>query len=243
MSFNVAQCGNDHEKIFAVAGQGRFTPSSPLVKTLLLISSLAALVCLIAPTHGQSGPNPAQTLVNTALKDFEDKKFDEALGKLQEAEKLDPQSAFILNLIGAAYTKKKDYAAAKASFEKALAIDYSFFPAQFNVGELYFLQKQYPQALEYFTRMLNNDPGNELLQFKVILCLLQTDQIEDAQKLAARMKFPGDGPGWYYAQAALKLKQGEKRKAAELISNATTIFPAKISLFAETFDDLGWKVN
>jgi len=213
------------------------------VKIRILISSLAALVCLPLLGFGQAGPNPAQALVNDALVNFEDKKFDEALGKLQEAEKLDPKSAFILNLVGAAYTKKKDYAEAKSYFDKALELDYGFFPAQFNVGELSFLQKQYPQALEHFTRMLNNDPGNELLQFKVVLSLIMTDQVEDAQKLAARMKFPGDGPGWYFVQAALKTKEGDKRKAAELVSSAKMIFPAKVALYQETFEDLGWPVK
>ncbi len=213
------------------------------MKTRILISSLAALVCLPLAGFGQAGSNPVQVLVNDALVNLENKKFDEALAKLQEAEKLDPKSVFILNLIGAAYTKKNDYATAKAHYDKALELDYTFFPAQFNVGELFFLQKQYLQALEHFTKMLKNDPGNELLQFKVVLSLIMTNQVEDAQKLAARMKFPGDGPGWYFAQAALKIKQDDKRKAAGFVSSARMIFPNKISLYQETFEDLGWPVK
>lgn len=199
------------------------------------------MLAFLAPlSRGQEETSPAQALVDGALADFEDKKFDEALQKLTEAEKLDPNSAFVLNLLGAAQTKKQDYAAAKISFEKSLEKDPNFFPSVFNIGELLFLQKQYPQALEYFARMLSNAPGNELLQFKVTLCLLKTGQKEDAQKLVSRMRFPGEGPAWYYANAALSNEAGDKRKASEYLASAKTFFPDKTSLYSETFEDLGW---
>ena len=209
------------------------------MKTRTLLFSLLAVLCTAWSARAQAD-SPAQKLVNEALVDFEAKKFDDALKKLQEAETLDPKSAFVLNLIGAAYTKKQDYPAAKTYFEKSLDLSPGFFPSVFNLGELFFLQKQYAQALEYFANMLNRDPGNELLQFKVILCLLLTDQMEDAEKLLNRMRFPGDGPAWYYAQAAVAFKKGQKGKSREIQSTAQTLFPGKISLYDETFVDLGW---
>lgn len=215
------------------------TASCQLVKTRTLLFALLAVLCAALPGRTQTD-SPAQKLVNDALVDFEAKKFDDALKKLQEAEALDPQSAFILNLIGAAYTKKQDFPAAKSYFEKSLELSPGFFPSVFNLGELLFLQKQYAQALEYFANMLNRDPGNELLQFKVVLCLLMTDQMEDAEKLLARMRFPGDGPAWYYSQAAVAFKKGQKGKSREIQATAHTLFPGKVSLYDETFADLGW---
>jgi tetratricopeptide (TPR) repeat protein len=201
---------------------------------LAAIASFALLSC------GKSEEKTEQTLIEKALADFEKKKYDEALVTLQEAEKQEPNSPFILNLVGAAYTKKKDYPAAKGYFEKALDQDPNFFPARFNVGELLFLQKQYPQALGFFADMLRAAPGNELLQFKVVLSLIMTDQVEDARKLASRMKFPGDGPAWYYAHAAVERKEGHNSKASEYLRGAKTFFPDGISLYNETFEDLGW---
>lgn len=209
------------------------------MKTRTLLFALLAGLCAILPARAQT-ESPAQKLVNEALVDFEAKKFDDALKKLQEAESLDPQSAFILNLIGAAYTKKQDYPAAKSYFERSLDASPGFFPSVFNLGELLFLQKHYAQALEYFANMLNRDPGNELLQFKVVLCLLMTDQMEDAEKLHGRMRFPGDGPAWYYSQAAVEFKKGRKGKSREIQTTARTLFPDKVSLYDETFADLGW---
>jgi len=210
------------------------------VKTRALLIALGILACLSPVSQAQDKPSEAQALVDDALQDFEKKKYDEALQKLNEAEKLEPNSAFILNLIGAAHTKRQDYTAAKTAFDKSLEKDPSFFPSIFNVGELLFLQKQYPQALEYFARMLGSAPNNELLQFKVVLCLLKTGQKEEAEKLVSRMRYPGEGPAWYYSHAALLNEAGDKRKASEYIASAKQFFPDKISLYSETFSDLGW---
>lgn len=201
---------------------------------------LAVAACIALFSCGKAEEKPGQTLVEKALADFEKLKYDDALVKLREAEKETPGDPFILNLLGAACTKKKDYATAKEYFDKALAANPEFFPAQFNLGELLFLQKQYPQALGFFTTMLRSAPGNELLQFKVVLSLLMTGQEEDARKLASRMKFPGEGPAWYYAHAAVEHKEGHKAKASEYLSGAKTFFPDNISLYNETFEDLGW---
>ncbi len=199
------------------------------------------MLVLLAPiARAQDQSSQTQALVDGALQDFEKKKYDEALEKLKEAEKITPDSAFIYNLLGAAYTKKQDYNSAKAAFEKSLGIDPNFFPSVFNIGELLFLQKQYPQALEYFARMLDSAPGNELLQFKVVLCLLQTGQVDDAKKVVSRMRYPGEGPAWYYANAALESHAGNKRKSLEYQASAKTFFPDKTSLYTETFEDLGW---
>lgn len=194
-------------------------------------------------TSPAEDPDPTQTLVTAALASFEDKDYDDALTKLQEAEKLQPTSPFILNLLGAIYTKKKDYEPAKSAFEKSLEAAPNFFPAQFNLGELLFLQKQYPQALSSFSTMLNLDPTNELLQFKVILSLLLTEQPEEANKLLRRMKYPINSPAKFYAEAAIKFVQDDKKAAANLVTQGQTLFPEKASLYDETFVDLGWPIN
>lgn len=187
-------------------------------------------------------PNP-QEVVDAAISQFQAGKYDQALEKLLQVEKAQPDSAFLQNLIGAVYTKKKDYGKAKEAFDKALDIDYTFFPAQFNVGEVLFLQKQYPQALDHFERMLRNAPDNELLQFKVALCLLQTGQKGEAEKLAKRMKYPGQEPAWYFTQAALAINSKDSGKASENLAAAKELFRDKTSIYIETFQDLGWQTK
>lgn len=61
-----------------------------------------------------------------------------------------------------------------------------------------------------------------------------------AEKLLARMKFPGNGPAWYYVQAASQIIGGSKRRARELLASAQVIFSGRTSRYDETFEDFGW---
>ncbi len=181
-----------------------------------------------------------QELVETAMSKFEVKKFDDAQALIDKALAIAPDSAMLLNLRGAVLTKKDDFVGAKEMFEKSLSADPSFFPARFNIGETLFLQKQYPQALDYFRKLLDSYPQSEILQFKLVLCLLLTDQPGEAEKLASRMRRVTQDPSWYFAQAALEIKKGNKGKARSFIISADALFPGKGRLYTETFDDLGW---
>lgn len=152
------------------------------------------LLAVLGAVVPSSSARINELLVDEAVADLQGKAFDAALRKLLEAEKSDPGSAVVLNLLGAAYTKKKDYATARSCFEKSLARQPSFFPPAFNLGELLFLEGRYSQALDAFSRLLAADPDNELLQFKVVLCFILADRDDDAEKLLRRMRFPGEGP-------------------------------------------------
>jgi tetratricopeptide (TPR) repeat protein len=180
-----------------------------------------------------------KALIQSALADFDSKKYDAALEKLRTLEKALPDDPFVMNLLGAAYTKKKNYPAAQVCFDKALARQPDFFPAKFNVGELLFLQRRYAEALDYFQKMQGRDLRNELLQFKVFLCELQLGNKDAAAKTMKGIKYPGDTPAWYYAKAAWESKNGNKKKALEYLTGAKYIFGAKTALFDETFEDLG----
>ena len=91
--------------------------------------------------------------------------------------------------------------------------------------------------------MLGDDPGNEILQFKTALCLLLMRREDEAEKLLARMKFPGNGPAWHYAHAASQSMEVNRREARGLLATAQGIFPGKTSLYDETFQDLSWPIR
>lgn len=211
----------------------------------ILFSSLLVFLAALS-TYGQLPPQPdreIKLLLQNALSDFYKKNYDAALAKLEEIEKKSPDDPFVLNLMGAVYTKKKDYTSAQRFFEQVLEKKPDFFPAKFNVGELLFLQGQYAEAGEYFEKMQQTDPQNELLQFKVFLCKLQSGDFEGAAKKLKKIKYPGDGPAWYYAQAAWEYKTDNKKKAREYLVGAKYIFGSKTAFFDETFEDLGIKLD
>ena len=211
--------------------------------TILIAAFLAGAFFAEAQTPTPEISRDSKLAIQAALADFDTKNYDAALNKLQVLDTKMPGDPFIQNLLGAAYTKKKDFATAKTYFDKALEKEPDFFPAKFNVGELFFLQRQYAEALAYFQKMLEKDPRNELLQFKVFLCQLQLGNKDEAAKALKGIKYPGDTPAWYYGQAAWESKNGNNKKALEYVTGAQYIFGLKTALFDETFEDLGIKLR
>lgn len=203
---------------------------------------------LIVAASVVQGQSPAlnresRALLQGALTDFEAKKYDDALAKLTEANQKMPDDPAVLNLLGAAHTKKKNFAAAKQYFDRALAKQPGFFPAKFNVGELLFLEGRYAEARGFFAQMLRDDPANELLQFKVFLCELQLGDPDSVTKALKAIRYPGNTPAWYFGQAVWQLKYGNKKKALEYVNGARFIFGTKTVLFEETCHDIGLDIR
>lgn len=193
--------------------------------------------------HAQiSQPDEAmrsENALEAILKDFEAEQYDEALAKLDAINAQRPNDPVVLNLIGSVYTKKNDFVTARSVFEKSLEVEPGFFPSEYNIGELLFLEKNYSAARDHFQAMRSEDSRHELLQFKVALCDLLIGEDERAKKIMQTIKYPGDSPAWYYAHAAWENKRGNTAKAREYVRGAKYIFGPKCSLFDETFATLG----
>jgi len=201
---------------------------------ITLLAFLIAVPCLLA----QAVDENFRAQVETVIEDFNNKKYDSAISRIDSIQAEGEDAAFLTNLRGAAYTKKKDFVEAKRNFEKALELAPGMFAAHFNLGEVEFLQGNHKEGLAKFQTMLDADPRNELLQFKVFMCYLLMGEERAAKRSLSRIKYPGDTPAWYYAQAAWEHKQGNKSKASEYLSGARYIFPGKTEIFDETFSDL-----
>lgn len=209
-----------------------------------ILTSLVIAICVSAAHARISAPDDAdkfQAAIQAVVTDFNDNKIDAALAKLQELQKSIPDDPSILNLLGSAYSKKKDYAVAEEYFRKALDEISDFFPAAFNLGEILFLQKKYTESRDYFQKLRAQDRDNELLQYKVALCDVLLSDDDRAQKSIQSIKYPGDSPAWYYAQAAWEFKKGNLKKGREYVRVAKSIFGSKTALFDETFANLQFK--
>ena len=207
------------------------------------------------PTTAEISPSdtkPQDPLQNARFREsliranqaIEDGKFDEALRFVEQAESTIPGTPTVLNLRGAVETKTKDYAKADASFEAALQIAPEFFPADFNRGEVLFLQKNYAGAREWFSRMQQALPGNELIQFKIFLCLLKEGRTQDAERVMRAMRYPSDSPAWYYAHAAWEFENKRPSDGRKYVESAKFIFGEdKTKMYAETFRDIAIDAN
>lgn len=191
-----------------------------------------------------SAPDSADTIraaIEAVVEDFNQKRYDAALSKLQDLSKSMPDDPTVLNLLGSVYSKKKNYPEAETYYRKALDQEADFFPAAFNLGELLFLQEKYPESRDYFQKLRLRDRSNELLQFKVALCDIKAGDEERARKSMKSIAFPGDSPAWYYAQAAWEYQHGHAKKGQEYVRVAKSLFGTKTELFDETFANLGYK--
>jgi len=206
---------------------------------VLLVMTLMAFTSAHAEEPDSAQIEASEAKVKLAIDDFNAQKYDQALEQLNEALALTPQNVFALNLVGAVQTKKKEYDAARGSFSKALDLDPSFFPARYNLGELDFLQQNYPKALDYFTALRNNFPGNELIDFKIVLLHLKLDDLDRANRVANRMRFPGETPAWYFSKAAIDQATEKKRDARKYVSTAKQLYGESTQLFEESLEEAG----
>ncbi len=160
----------------------------------------------------------------------------ERLGNLSAQAAQDPAA---LNIRGAIYTRLGRYAEARQIFLNILEADRNYFPAQFNLGEVQFIQGDYVGALETFAAIARREPRNELVRFKIIVCQLQLGNVEEARKIAATLIPAGSTPAWYYAQAALARKSGDKSAAEKFLRAARDIYSSSAcKLFDETIESM-----
>lgn len=145
------------------------------------------------------------------------------------------QDPAVLNLRGAILTKLGQYDEARRIFNLALEADPNSMPAAFNLGELDFIQGDYPAAQAVFQSLLNRDPRNELLRLKVIACETLSGNVDGAQRVAAALIPAGQTPAWYYAQALFAQNQGQTAEAKKFIKSAHAIYGESVCrLFDES---------
>ena len=95
-----------------------------------------------------------------------------AIKFLDIADQAKPGQANTANLRGAIYTRQRDWPKAQLAFEEALKLQSDLPMAQFNLGEVLFLNNKYKEARERFQIFLNSQPKNDLGLYKIYLCSL-----------------------------------------------------------------------
>jgi putative PEP-CTERM system TPR-repeat lipoprotein len=88
------------------------------------------------------------------------REFDQALKAIAALEKKQPDNPLTHNLRGTALLGKRDAAAARKSFEKALALNPAYFPAAANLANLDLNEKKPEDARKRFESVLAKDPKN-----------------------------------------------------------------------------------
>ena len=176
-----------------------------------------------------------------AAQAFSRNDLEGALISLDISDQAKPKQAGNANLRGAIYTRKRDWVKAEESFRLALQLQPDLPMAQFNLGEVLFLNNKYPEAREKFQIFLNSQPKNDLGLYKMYLCDLLGGNSSKANDYLRTLKPDPMSPIYYFAKAAEAFHRGDKVAATEFVSSAYRIYPPDAnSTFADSLVEKGY---
>lgn len=199
------------------------------------VAGLMFLVVAFTPASAQDQP-PARPedpllmqrrlamVLRQSSKHYEAEQYQAALDRLNVLQGPAAQDLSALNLRGAILTKMGRYQEALDLFNAILETDSTYFPAAFNLGEVQFLSGNTAGALETFRNLRRRDPRNELVRFRMLVCLLKLDRDDEAKKIADGLIPAGSTPAWYYAQAMVARKAGDEKTARKHLNAARSIY-------------------
>ena len=178
---------------------------------------------------------------------FQQKRIFECLNALDEAEKIFPNSAELLNLRGSCYVEIRAFEKASAAFEKAIAINPKNSSIRFNIAEVLFVTKQWKKSHDIFLEISKDIPKSNmslsrLVEFKVLLCKKKMGEDDEVVILAEKYDYQDDSPYYYYAQAALAYEDDKLLEAEEWLARANRIFrnPNIIAPWQDTLVEYGY---
>jgi tetratricopeptide (TPR) repeat protein len=176
-----------------------------------------------------------------AAQAFSRNDLDGALAALELSDQAKPNQASNANLRGAIFTRKRDWAKAEEAFRLALKLQPDLPMAQFNLGEVLFLNNRYPEAREKFQIFINSQPNNDLGLYKIYLCDLLDGNASKASRFLDSLKPSPNSPIYYFSKAAEAFHRNDKVTANEFVASAYRIYsPDANSTFADSLVEKGY---
>lgn len=204
------------------------------------------LFCLTA-----AGDLMSQEPISQAYKQYyfearqalQEKDYDRALEKINEAEADTPGKIPTLELRGTIYIERGQYDQAIADFEAILTQLPDYPGGLYNLGEAHFLKKDYVRAGEYFQQYLKLEgkEKNALVRYKVFLCDLMAGKTESVERQLKELQPTISHPLEYYCRAAHAYHREDQAGGDDLLNSAFRIYPAALNLlFAQSLEKLGF---
>ena len=157
---------------------------------------------------------------------LENKQFDKALTEIAALEKKEPKNPTVLNLKGAAYVGKGDYASARAAFEQAFALEPPSVGAAMNLAQLDLKEKNPEAARKRFEAVLAKDGTNvkAMIGLAAVAAAIG-DEAGYVAWLEKAVKAAPSVAGPRVALANYHLRKGNIQKSLELALGAQTASP------------------
>ncbi|HEY6071113.1 MAG TPA: tetratricopeptide repeat protein, partial [Chthoniobacterales bacterium] len=215
------------------------------------IRKIAAVAVLVLGSLAADNVSPSKAeleqMYDKAFRAFDANNFPEALKQLDAIDARQPDLAESQNLRGVIMMRQGIYDKAEAALNEALRIDPKFWNARFNLAEIPFLRKDWPQARERFQGLLSSNASElqgeatQLIQYKILLTYLLENKENMVDSLLAKFELSPDTPAVHYANAAIALQQNKPDDAKNWMTQAEKNFsPALNKLFAESLYEVGW---
>src|SRR5512133_1952151 len=217
------------------------------------MAAIAALVLRLFAADSFGAENVAPTkaeleeMYNAAFRAFDAGKFPEALKQLDAIDARQPDLAASKNLRGVILMRQGNYDQAEAALTEASRIDPKFWNARFNMAEIPFLKKDWPEARKRFEQLLSTGQSDlakeasQLIQYKILLTYLMEGKSNMVDSILAKLELSPDTPAVDYVKAAVALQQKNETEAKDWISAAEKNYPPQLNkLFVESLYEIGW---
>jgi Tfp pilus assembly protein PilF len=226
------------------------------VKRLIAVHLLASLLlltsCASSGKAGQSSSKQGSTSQNNKLENtdplysitlmrqgsilMQQGRYDLALDRFQQADRIAPGNATVHNMIGLCYLRTGQYDLALQSFNTALELVPGFTDARNNRGATYMAMGQYHMAEVDFIAVLGDStyPHRKEVYFNLGMTYLQRGQMGAAEEnLRKSIILPNPVFDGYLALAQLAQRQGEMDLARNILEEARLEFPDRFEVSLE----------
>ena len=217
------------------------------------MAAVAALALVLFAANSFAADNVAPTkaeleeMYNAAYRAFDANKFPEALKQLDAIDARQPDLAASKNLRGVILMRQGDFDKAETALQEASRIDPKFWNARFNLAEIPFLKKDWPEARKRFEKLLTSGESDlakeasQLIQYKILLTYLMEGKTDMVDSILAKLELSPDTPAVDYVKAAVALQQQNQNEAKDWVKAAEKNFSPQLNkLFAESLYEVGW---
>ena len=196
---------------------------------------------LAAGTSAADFPTEYAVAMRDAMRSFLQRDFPTALAVVEKAERAFRETPISLNIRGAVAIEERRFDEGRKYCIEALRLDPSFFPAQFNLAEIPFVQGKYAEARVLFEKLRDDHEKDDLVQFRIFLTYLLEKNESAAREMLENVPFLSDTPIYYYTHAAWEFAHGNEEEGRKWVDSGNYVFPPLKTLnFSNVFYDLGW---
>lgn len=178
---------------------------------------------------------------------FQQKRLFDALQLLDALDQIFKGHPGALTLKGGCYVEMRAFEKAYPIFEEILKINPQSTNIRFNLAELDFVMKNWEAAHKKFSDLIGMLPPEnknmiQLSEFKMLLCKLKTNRVEEARAMENKYGEWDDTPYYYYARAALLYFDGKTDEAKKILRNALFVWGDKnrLSSWQDTLIEFGY---